>query len=425
MRLAVLVLFVVAVACGPTPSPLDGGAPVGVDGGTMMDGGASSSLDAGAPDAGQEADAGREDAGVSDAGPLPVVAIQASLFWSDAGLVDDPAVVSFAGLMRLASDDGHGGRLLADWFHRFATTAHSERALPAQFIDEVERAQGADPSRWDLSRLPFVITGVHNRIDLALLEPGGHCGEFRVSAASVDPTLQPFHMLFLFRQPLEADDTVASRVTCEGTARRWAALSTTSGAALDAASRAAFARALTAANFLLVETVEQSLSPWEWRQWVKVPGTSGLPFVFDNPPLFQQLDVERLNTPGPLRSDFLGWLSMNAGAADARGLAFPERFRPPSVRAAAGVVRAPLSLAGLEPQLLTRYPQLRQHLELVGCAACHTADAEFVQTRADRAISPFYAKELEARAQHLARLARGDAPRAPFGPLQATPALPP
>ena len=32
--------------------------------------------------------------------------------------------------------------------------------------------------------LPFVVTGLHNRIDLASLVPGGHCGEFRVSAAS-------------------------------------------------------------------------------------------------------------------------------------------------------------------------------------------------------------------------------------------------
>lgn len=417
MRWSWLPLVLLAVACGPAPSPQDAGSP---------------SPDAGAPaaDAGDVPDAGGSDAGAAvdaglDAGPAITVQVLASLFWSDAGVVDDPSVVSFAKLMRLASHDDHGGRLLSDWFHRFATTAHSERALPAQFIDEVARVQGADPSRWDLSRLPFVITGVHNRIDLALLEPGGHCGEFRVSAASVDPTLQPFHMLFLFRQPLEPDDTVAGRVTCEGTARRWARLSTLSGQALDAALRATFAQRITREHFLLIETVEQSLSPWEWRQWVKTPSTTALPFVFDNPPLFQQLDVERINQAGALRTSFLSWLATNADAAAERRVPIPDMFRPPSIRAASGVPRQVLSLSGLDAQVLTRLPALRQQLEIVGCAACHTTDADFVQTRADRTISPFYAKELDARARHLERLARGEAVRPPFGPLQPMPVLPP
>lgn len=364
------------------------------------------------------------DAGV-DAGAPITVRVQASLFWSDAGIVDDANVVSFAKLMRLASHDDHGGRLLSDWFHRFSTTAHSERALPTQFIDEVTRVQGADASQWDLSRLPFVITGVHNRIDLANLEPGGHCGEFRVSAASTDPTLQPFHMLFLFRQPLEADDVVAGRVTCEGTARRWSQLSTLTGSALDQALRQRFSEFLTPQRFLLIETVEQSLSPWEWRQWVKTTSTSALPYVFDNPPLFQQLDVERINQQGALRTAFLTWLSTNAVAAEERRLAIPEMFRPPSIRAASGVPRQALSLTGLDAQVLAQHPTMRQQLELIGCAACHTTDADFVQTRADRTISPFYAKELDARARHLERLAAGEAPRAPFGPLQPMPVLPP
>lgn len=421
MRSSWLLLLVVLAACGPAVPASDAGSPA--DAG--LEPGDAGVLDAGAVDAGQP-DAGAMDAGLTrDAGPFVPVVVQASLFWSDAGVVDDPQVVSFAKLMRLASHDDHGGRLLSEWFHRFATTSHSERALPAQFIDEVARVQGADPSRWDLSRLPFVITGVHNRVDLAALEPGGHCGEFRVSAASTDPTLQPFHMLFLFRQPLEADDTVNGRVTCEGTARRWAQLSALTGPALDAALRATFARRLTREHFLLIETVEQSLSPWEWRQWVKAPSTSGLPYVLENPPLFQQLDLERLNQPGALRSSFFTWLEANADAAATRRAPFPEAFRPPSVRAVAGVPRQPLSLSGLDAQVLTRHPTLRQQLELVGCAACHTTDADFVQTRADRSISPFYAKELEARARHLERLARGEAPPAPFGPLQAMPVLPP
>ena len=390
-----------------------------VDGGGAVDAGL-------AADAGLATDAGLPtDAGEPDAGQNITVLVQASLFWSDAGVVDDPTVVSFAKLMRLASNDDHGGRLLSDWFHRFATTSHSERALPAQFIDEVARTQGADATRWELSRLPFVITGLHNRIDLANLAPGGHCGEFRVSAASTDSTLQPFHMLFLFRQPLEPDDTVGGRVTCEGTARRWAQLSTLSGPALEAALRGTFAQRLTREHFLLIETVEQSLSPWEWRQWIKVPSTSGLPFVFENPPLFQQLDVERLNASGPLRSNFLSWVGTNAALATARQLPIAERFRPQSIRAASGVPRQVLSLTGLDPQVANQNPQLRQQLELVGCAACHMTDADFVQTRADRSISPFYAKELEARARHLERLAKGEAPRAPFGPLQAMPLLPP
>lgn len=414
MRLLAALLCVCGLACGPTPGPHDAGPALPPDAG-------------GTGDAGLEADAGAGlDAGArEDAGRAVTVRIQASLFWSDAGVVDDPSAVSFAKLMRLASHDDHGGRLLSEWFHRFATTPHSERALPAQFIDDVARAQGADPSSWDLARLPFVVTGLHNRIDLAELEAMGHCGEFRVSVASTDPTLQPFHMLFLFRQPLAPDDTVSGRVTCEGTARRWARLSTLSGQALEDALRQAFAERLTREQFLMVETVEQSLSPWEWRQWVKAPSATALPFVLENPPLFQQLDVERLNAPGALRTDFLSWMASNAAMAEARRLPLPERFRPQSIRAASGVPRQALSLAGLEAQVLTQHPLLRQQLEVVGCAACHTTDADFVQTRADRTISPFYAKELEARARHLEALARGEAPTAPFGPLQAMPLLPP
>ncbi len=412
MRSHLAILCTLLMGCEPTPVDRDAGV-------ATKDGGSS-------VDAGLATDAGRSnEAGEPDAGQNLTVLVQASLFWSDAGVVDDPAVVSFAKLMRLASHDGHGGRLLSDWFHRFATTPHSERALPAQFIDEVARTQGVDATRWDLASLPFVISGLHNRIDLALLEQGGHCGEFRVSAASTDATLQPFHMLFLFRQPLAPDDTVGGRVTCQGTARRWAQLSSLSGQPLEAALRNTFAQRLTPENFLLIETVEQSLSPWEWRQWVKTPSTSGLPFVFENPPLFQQLDVERLNVAGPLRSDFLSWVATNAALATARQVPIADRFRPQSIRAAAGVPRQVLSLSGLDAQVLAGHPHLRQQLELVGCAACHTTDADFVQTRADRTISPFYAKELEARARHLEKLVKGEAPRAPFGPLQSMPILPP
>lgn len=421
--LVVVALGSLSVACSPTPGSPDAGATsdasvVEADAGRL---GADAGVDAGF-DGGAD---GGTDAAVHDAGPFVPVRVQASLFWSDAGVVDDPQVVSFAKLMQLASSDDHGGRLFDDWFRRFASTAHSERPLPAQFVDEVARTQGADPSQWDLSRLPFVITGVHNRIDLASFDPPGHCGEFRVSAASTDPTLQPFHMLFLFRQPLEADDVVEGRITCEGTARRWAELSLLDEPALEGALRATFARFLTKERFLLIETVEQAASPWEWRQWVKTPGQGGLPFVFDNPALFQQVDVERVNASGATRDAFLSWVEANAAVLDARRLLVPETFRPPSVRAIAGVPRTALSLQGLDPQVLQRFPTLRQQLELVGCAACHTTDADFVQTRSNRTISPFYAKELDARARHLERLTLGEAPRPPFGPLQQSPVLPP
>lgn len=409
----VLLLAMAMLACGSPTSP-------GADAGLSDAGGPD---DAGGP---HDAGGGSRDAGTlfhdggADAGRV-AVRITASLFWSDAGIVDDPAVVSFARLMALASPDGHGGRTLSDWFHRFATTAHSERALPAQFIDEVTRQQGADPTRWDLARLPFVVTGIHNRIDLAALELGGHCGELRVSAASMDPTLQPFHVLFLFRQPLAPDDVSGGRVTCEGTARRWLALSALAGVELDHALRALLRAGLTSDRFLLIETVEQSLSPWEWRQWAPVEASGRL----ENPPLFQQLDVERLNQPGPLRASFLAWLETNAERADRRSILLPEAFRAPSARAVAGVPRTPLSLSGLAPTVAATFPRLRQQLEAVGCVACHTSDADFIQTRADRSISPFYAKELEARAAHLEALARGEALHAPFGPLQAAPVLPP
>jgi mono/diheme cytochrome c family protein len=368
------------------------------------------------PDAGS--DGGPPDAGGSDAGPTPPpIVIERSLFWAQGELLDDAATISFASLMATAAADGHGGRLLDQWFHRFATTAHSERALPAQFIDDVAATQGSDPTGWDLAALPFKVTGVHNRIDVADLSPEGHCGELRASVSCTDVTLQPFHALFLFRQPLGEGDVVNGRVTCEATARRWAALSALEGDALLKAVRETWRAGFTRERFVMIETVEFTLSPWEWRQWVPRPDGA-----LDNPPLFQQVDVDRLNAPGALRDDFLAWVRENVPALEARTLLIPERFRAPSVRVTQGVPRVALRLdAALDAQA----PTLRQQLELVGCAACHTADADFVQTRTDRSVSPFYEKELEARAVHLRRLALGEAPRAPFGPLQAAPVLPP
>lgn len=398
MRLALLASSVLLLACEvrPEPPPVD---------------------DAGMEDAGLQArDAGTGDAGVL---PVPAIIIEHSLFWgADAGVLDDAQVISFARLMALAAGTGNGGPLLSQWFHRFATTAHSERALPAQFIDAITAAQGADPAQWDLSLLPFKVTGIHNRIDLADLTPGGHCGELRASVSSADVTLQPFHVLFLFQQPLGEGDVIAGQVTCEGTARRWAALSGLQGADFEIALRGMLDQGFTAARFSLLETVEFTLAPWEWRQWL--PAADG---GVENPPMFQQLDVDRLNQAGALRDDFLTWVDANAALLDQRRLLIPERFRAQSVRITQGIPRAPLSLQGASSA--ARFPQLRQQLELVGCAACHTADAEFVQTRTDRSVSPFYEKELRARAVHLAAMARGNSPAPPFGPLQPNPILPP
>lgn len=365
-------------------------------------------------------DAGTPDAGVDAGTPVPTVKTERSLFWVDPVLLDDGQVVSFAKVMGVVSADGHGGKLLDAWFHRFATTPHSERALPAQFVDQLAAAQGADASKWALGGLPFKVTGVHNRIDLAALVAGGHCGELRVSIASEDPTLQPFHMLFLFRQPAQADDVDGNGVVdCHGTARRWADLSLLEGDALRTAVKAKWAEGLVKARFLLAETVEFTLAPWEWRQWL--PDANG---VFENPPLFQQVDVARLNQPGADRDGFLGWVRDNAPALNARTMAFPEKYRVQSIRVTQGVVRTPLSLAGLDAAVAAQFPDLRKQVELVGCAVCHTADADFVQTRADRTVSKFYEKELLARERHLEKMARGEKPKAPFGPLQAMPVLP-
>lgn len=399
----VLISLVLASACGPA---------------MVVPGTDSGAPDSGSHDSGSH-DSGFHDSGSPDAGPYepPVVKLERSLFWTDPSLLDE---VKFHKLMAIAAPDGHGGALLQQWFVRFSTTQHSERALQAQFLDAFAATHGADPTQWDLSLMPFKVTGIHNRIDLAQYGPNGHCGELRVSVSCTDVTLQPFHALFLFRQPMSASDE-----GCQGVARRWAELSRLEGSSLLDAVRAELRAGFVRERFELIETVEFSLAPWEWRQWVKTPSSGPLPFTLENPPLFQQVDVEGLNAAGPRRDEFLTWVADNAAALDARTLLLPERFRAQSVRVNQGVPRVPVSLQGLRADVAAQYPSLRQNLELVGCAACHTADAEFVQTRTDRTVSPFYDKELKARERHLEKLARGERPFAPFGPLQASPVLPP
>src|SRR5687768_15093223 len=105
-------------ACGPSSSP-----------------GEDAGVDAGWPDAGFDAGKMNPDAGTMDAGVVPAVKSASSLFWVDPVLLDDAQVISFAKVMATIASDGHGGKLLDQWFHRFASTAHSERALPAQFVD--------------------------------------------------------------------------------------------------------------------------------------------------------------------------------------------------------------------------------------------------------------------------------------------------
>ncbi|MCZ7686799.1 MAG: hypothetical protein M5U28_51865 [Sandaracinaceae bacterium] len=135
--------------------------------------------------------------------PPPEVRIERSLTWTDPALLDDRGAVGLARLMRAASSDGHGGRLLAAWLARFATTSHSERLGPQRLLDDFAAEHGADPTAWDLDRLPFTVTGAHHRVDL---RDGAHCGELRVSLASTDPLHQPFHLIFLFRQPAAPAD---------------------------------------------------------------------------------------------------------------------------------------------------------------------------------------------------------------------------
>jgi hypothetical protein len=344
--------------------------------------------------------------------PADGARIERSLTWTDAALLDDPSHAGLERLMRTVSDDP--GAMLAAWFHRFATTAHSERSGPDQMLASFEAEHGTDPSGWDLDALPFRVTGVHNRIDLA---DGAHCGELRVSVASIDPLYQPLHLIFLYRQPATSEDLRPDGTAhCASTALRWARLSELDGDPFARAARELLDETLRRDRLLVIESLDFLISPWEWRQWFLEAG------ALENRPLFQTIDTPRLNAPGPERDAFLAWVSANAAALDARTLLVPDEFRSPSARVNDVVPWIPLDLSGLET---SAFPALRQNLEIVGCPACHASDADFVQTRPDRTFSPFYTKELDARAEHLLALTAGAAARPPFGPLQADPVLPP
>ena len=349
--------------------------------------------------------------------PVENVSRERSLVWTQPELVDDPQTVGLGRVMKVAAGDQNPGELFATLLRTFATTAHSERVGPLQFLEELETIHGTDHGQWDLDALPFKVTGVHNRVDLAR---DGSCGELRVSLASTHPLYQPFHAIFLFAQrPYEGDVSPGGRVHCGQTMRFWANLSLADPPEFLEAARTRLDEVLVPENFLILETVEFIISPWEWRQWL--PTSDG---GLENPPLFQTVDTARLNNAGPDRDAFLQFVSENAPALDARAVLLPERFRSPSARVNAGVPWIPLDLAGLDSDVLSSYPDLRSNIEIVGCPACHAADADFVQTRVDRTFSPFYDKELDARASYLRDAHQGYVLEVPFGPLQKDPILP-
>jgi hypothetical protein len=351
-----------------------------------------------------------------DHGPAPPPLLrERSLVWTQPALVDDPTACRLACVLAAISADGHGGALVRQWFDRFATTLHSERLGPRSLLDEFATQAGPDPTTWDLNNLPFIVTAVHNRLDLRTAE---HCGELRLSFASTHPIFRPFHLIFLFAQPpVPADISPSGALHCAATALRWARLGELPEPEFLAAAAALIAERVTLADFLAAETNEFTIAPWEWRQWFLVD-----PQTLDNRPLFATVDIPRLNAAGPARDAFLAWAEANADALINRRLLIPEEFRSPSARANQGTPWVPLQLT---PTLDAAYPALRRNLEIVGCPACHATDAEFVQTLPNRTFSPFYAKELDARALHFQGIYTGAATSPPFGPLQPDPLLPP
>lgn len=360
--------------------------------------------------------------------PVGDVVIERSLVWTQPALVDDAATAGLGRVLGAVSADGHGGRLLEQWLTRFSTTAHSERAGPTQFLDDMLALHGDDPSLWDLDALPFVVTAVHNRLDLRDDES---CGELRVSLASLHEVWRPLHLIFLFRQPKGDDDvSPGGALHCHATARRWARLSLLDDESFLAAARAILDEGLVSERFLMAESEELTVSPWEWRQWVLVENPveserDVLPLAFENVPLFQTVDIAAVNAPGALRESFLAFVADNAAALDERRALIPAQFRPLSVRVNSGVPWVPLDLEGVGDEVLSSYPRLRQRIETVGCAGCHLV-SEFVQTREDRSFSAFYEGELTARRQHLTSLQAGAlVERAPFGALQEDPPLTP
>ncbi len=380
--------------------------------------GAPDAHDAGPPDH-DPPDAWRP----SDLGPPPgPVDRERSLVWTRPDILDDPSRVSLSRVMAAAAEDLHGGHLFDHVLRRFGTTDFSRRPDQALIADALREDQGDDPGQWDLDAAPFIATGVHLRVDLA---DGAHCGELRVSFSTTHATVQPLHFIFLFEMRPEPGHR-----DCRGLMVRLARLSELDDAAFLDAADALLDTHLTPDRFLLMESGEFTIFPWEWRQWTKAPNpdpvaAETLPVVLENPPLFQTVDVEGINRGGERRRAFLRWVEDNAAAIDARTALIPEEFRAPWGTAPTAIPRVPLSLRDLDPAVAARYPELREKLEIIGCPVCHTADADFVQTTPERTFSEFYDKELDARADFLDRWIRtGRKPPVPYGPLQPDPVLP-
>jgi hypothetical protein len=343
-----------------------------------------------------------------------------SLVWTQTELLDDTELLSLATLMAAASGLDNGG-LAFDWVLReFGRTEFSLRSDQTLMAEELAQELGPDPSTWDLAKAPFKLTAVHLRIDLAADE---HCGEFRVSLSTTHATIQPFHMIFLFRMPREVGD-----VDCRGMAIRLARLSEMSEPEFLAAAKTLIGEHVRSDRFIVFESLEFTFSPWEWRQWQRVENTSpdvtALPYLFENPPAFQAVDVAGLNPTSARRDAFLDWVEANAADIDQRRFLIPVEYRTRNPVSVSGIPRVPLSLAGVSSEIRAQYPNLRQNLEIVGCAACHTADAEFVHTTAERTFSEYYKKELDARELFLDGMVRGTHTPPPFGPLQSNPVLP-
>ena len=339
-------------------------------------------------------------------GKLSPVDRDRSLAWFAPEVLD--GTISFAQLLGAISSNGNGGVLLDRWFRAFAAGPGAGRATFAQFLDEVTATQGADPAQWNLNALPFKVTGVHNRVDLANAES---CGELRVSVASTHPTFAPVHFIFLFRQVPRVDDVTPDFIVhCRGTMRAWSRLTSLGDERFRAEAKQMLEFGITRERFVMAESVELSISPWQWRQWQL--DASDTP---TNPPLFQTIDVARVNAPGPTRDAFLAAVAANADDIAARRWAVPATFRS-SVAEVQPNSKAPLvDLGTLEvPASLPRA------LGMIGCPRCHTDNADFIQTGADRKPSPFYDKELDARAARLDHLNSGfPETTPPFGPLQS------
>src|SRR6185503_12249355 len=132
------------------------------------------------------------------------------------------------------------------------------------------------------------------------------------------------------------------------------------------ASREIVTAGITHERFLLAESVELTISPWQWRQWLP-DGAGG----FVNPPLFQTIDVERVNAVGPTRDAFLAAVRENAGAIAARTWSVPADLRS---RVAEVQPNAKATLPDLAPltDTLAMYPELPRAIAMVGCPRCHT-----------------------------------------------------